>query len=480
MKPSYKRFLSAIIILVIGIPLSCFSQNQRKVDSLEKVLLNAEENMDKVTLLFKLEGQLYLSVPDKALKYNEQALALSLRLNYEKGEGPAHNNMGIIFWQKGEYPKALKHFHEAEASFEKLGNKRMASTVLNNIGGVYWNQQDLDRALEYFKQSLALKKELGDKRGIAYSYIGIGVVYKEQAKEAESESKRRARYATALEYYQNAMKLMEDLQDSSVSGNEAMGDIYNNLGSLYQGLESYSIALGYYKQSLKMREKNSDKAGIAGSHRNIGGLHALAKQTNDAIYHWTKGLEVAMEAGALLVAKGMYEDLAILYADRGEFMLACAYDNKFNLAKDNLFNEEKSKDLGRIEAKYEIKAAETERKRLEEEIRVASDKAERRRNNLQYSGILIFMVLLIAALVGVASGRKMMGIKVPLRLMEGLIFFVFLLFFEFTLVLLDPYIELYSAGAPAIKLAFNAILAALIFPLHSFFEEKMTMRIKNS
>jgi len=52
-----------------------------------------------------------------------------------------------------------------------------------------------------------------------------------------------------------------------------------------------------------------------------------------------------------------------------------------------------------------------------------------------------------------------------------------LLFFEFTLVMLDPYIEQYSSDAPAIKLGFNAILAGLIFPLHALFENKMKKRI---
>jgi len=41
------------------------------------------------------------------------------------------------------------------------------------------------------------------------------------------------------------------------------------------------------------------------------------------------------------------------------------------------------------------------------------------------------------------------NLSVPVRLLEGLIFFTFLLFFEFTLVLLDPYIEQYNSGAPA-------------------------------
>jgi len=98
--------------------------------------------------------------------------------------------------------------------------------------------------------------------------------------------------------------------------------------------------------------------------------------------------------------------------------------------------------------------------------------AKSRRDNLQYSGILIFMVLLFAGVFFI--GR----FSIPIRLAEGMIFFSFLLFFEFTLVLLDPYIEQYSSGAPAIKLGFNALLAGLIFPLHSFFETKLKRRIK--
>jgi len=60
---------------------------------------------------------------------------------------------------------------------------------------------------------------------------------------------------------------------------------------------------------------------------------------------------------------------------------------------------------------------------------------------------------------------------------EGLIFFAFLIFFEFLLVLADPYIEGWSSGAPGIKLLFNAGIAALIFPLHSLFETKLKRKL---
>ncbi|MFH1320237.1 MAG: hypothetical protein ABII90_06230 [Bacteroidota bacterium] len=56
-------------------------------------------------------------------------------------------------------------------------------------------------------------------------------------------------------------------------------------------------------------------------------------------------------------------------------------------------------------------------------------------------------------------------------------FFTFLLFFEFCLVYLDPYLETLTEGEPACKLTINAAVAALIFPLHGFFEERLKRRI---
>ena len=46
------------------------------------------------------------------------------------------------------------------------------------------------------------------------------------------------------------------------------------------------------------------------------------------------------------------------------------------------------------------------------------------------------------------------------------------------LVYMDPYIENWTGGAPAYKLIINASLAALIFPLHNFFEGRMTKKKK--
>ena len=97
--------------------------------------------------------------------------------------------------------------------------------------------------------------------------------------------------------------------------------------------------------------------------------------------------------------------------------------------------------------------------------------AKRRRDNLQYSVIFICLLVVFGGVAGLGF------VKVSPRVAEGLIFFSFLILFEFVLVLADPMIDKYSGGAPGYKLLFNALLAGVIFPLHAFFERLLKSRL---
>ena len=94
-----------------------------------------------------------------------------------------------------------------------------------------------------------------------------------------------------------------------------------------------------------------------------------------------------------------------------------------------------------------------------------------RRNLFEYSGVVIGLIIigLFVTLLGF--------VKVKPWVAEGITFFVFLLFFEFLLVLLDPYLDKFTKGEPAYKLLINAGVAACIFPLHALFERMLKRRL---
>ena len=93
---------------------------------------------------------------------------------------------------------------------------------------------------------------------------------------------------------------------------------------------------------------------------------------------------------------------------------------------------------------------------------------------MQYS--LIFLGILVLFGIVLSLGF----IKVSPNIAEGLIFFAFLILFEFVLVFTEPYLENYTNGEPMYNLLANSVLAILIFPVHAILEKLLKKRIVKS
>ena len=141
------------------------------------------------------------------------------------------------------------------------------------------------------------------------------------------------------------------------------------------------------------------------------------------------------------------------------------------LTRDSINNEETQKATIRQQTKYEFEKAQLIKEQEEKEKTRLEAEVTSRRDNLQYSVILIALLVLFGGVLSLGF------VKVSPKMAEGIIFFSFLILFEFLLVLADPYVDRWSGGAPGIKLLFNAGVAAMIFPLHSLFEKKLKRRL---
>ncbi|MFH1320285.1 MAG: tetratricopeptide repeat protein [Bacteroidota bacterium] len=449
------------------------------LDSLRSVYNDpAQPDTNRLQANYEIAWSYIYTQPDSAFLVAQEGLNLAeqLFLNNEDGKierlkwkAQSLNTMGVSYYIRSDYPKALEYYIKSLSLLENMaeqaqikGNSKLYNRAkkalpasYNNIGVLYWNMDDLKTAQEYYFKSMKLKEELGDKKGMAASYSNIGIIYKIQGN-----------YDKALDYYLKSVQIKEELGDDI-----GLAGSYNNIANLYHKQNDYSMALNYYLKSLKIAELLGDKEGMATYYCNLGKFYFARGKLQKALDHCLKGIEISKEIGSLYHEKENCECVSKAYEKMVDHKNAFAYYKQFSMLKDSLFNEEKSKEIGKLEAKYEMEKELAEEKRVAEEQKRIEAEKEARSNNLQYSGILIFIVLLFV-------GVFMLGrVAIPVRFAEGIIFFTFLLFFEFTLVLLDPYIEQFSAGAPAIKLGFNAIIAGLIFPLHSFFEERLKKRI---
>ena len=134
------------------------------------------------------------------------------------------------------------------------------------------------------------------------------------------------------------------------------------------------------------------------------------------------------------------------------------------MKSDSLVETRKIPAVHLSETKQEIALVEKENLKR----RVAAEKAAKESNFLQYSAILLTIVVLLPLL------NLVVNVTVPHVLVRAAAFITVLTLFEFALVFLDPKIELISEGEPLKKLGINLMIAVFIFPLHSFIERRIT------
>ncbi len=400
----------------------------------------------------------------QALAYYFKDLKIAEELGNKKSIAYSYNNIGLIYMKQSDYPQALDYYFKSIKIMEELSNKHAVATIYNNIGIFYANQSDYAQALAYYFKSLKIKEELGNKRGMAMSYTNIGSLYTSIYEQGDA--------STDLSPEAKAKGEASDSVKTSSDKSAKVDSVAQRVGGWARGdLSLLDTALIYLQKAYKLNRELHYEHNMVNTLTGIGSIYDNKNEHISAIQYYQEAVQLADSINALNECSGAHKSLAETYEKLNNHKLALEHYKQYSTLKDSVFNEEKSKDLGKLEAKHEMEMAEQERKRQEEEQqRILTEQTERR-NLLQYSGILIFIVAFFITLL--FSGR----LNIPVRLAEGGVFFTFLLVFEFLLVLTDPYIEQYTGGEPAYKLIVNAGLAGLIFPLHSFFETKLKKRI---
>jgi hypothetical protein len=154
----------------------------------------------------------------------------------------------------------------------------------------------------------------------------------------------------------------------------------------------------------------------------------------------------------------------------GDYKSAFEHHKLYKQYSDSLHNEDKAKEFGRIESRYQFeKEAEEQKRKQAEAKRIAQEETDRR-NNLQYLSIFGGLLVLFGGLAFVGK------LKIPERVLDIALFAALLILFEFLLILFDPILDQYTGGVPIQKLVFNSLIALGFAPLHGFLEGKLKKR----
>ena len=401
-----KTRIILLIILIQVFIFSGFAQND-KIDSLKKLIKINNEDTSQVALLKELcRENRKIGEFEKAFQFGKSAIALGKKIiNQNPPVGvilvtknyvaDSYNNVGIIYWNQGNYDKALEnHFasikirEEALEKAKQIKNNLLVdysnnglSASYNNIGLVFDTQNKYEKAIENYSISLKIQEEIHDKHGMANTYNNIGVIYYNQKN-----------YEKALENYSIAKKYYSEINDK-----QGISSILSNEGVVYKNQGNFDLALGKYFTSLKLREEIGDKLGVANSYDNIGNLYLTQNKIADAKKHLLISLELAKKIGAKNDIMRTYETLATCDSISGNWKGSLAYYKLYKQFNDSIFNEESLEKTIEMSSRFESEKKEAQIKFLEKdkEKQAAVTIAENKRQN----AILLFIVVILLLVI---------------------------------------------------------------------------------
>lgn len=325
-------------------------------------------------------GNLYWNKSEfqTALEYLEVALKSNRTLQNQEYQGEIYKVLGNTYLRIGFVDKALDYYFKSLDIYEALNDQDKYGSICNNIGVAHKDRGEYEQALTYYLKSLDIKKDSSDANAVANVYVNIGILYYHQ------------------EEYDKSLKYLEKIL--GINSNEltdvVLSNIHNNIGQVCVELKDYKKALEHIHIALAINLEAGNKNGVAHSHQEIGRIMQLKGQHDTAMKSYKKALEISREINSLSneasclyllgglchkmkdydtaeqyllkscemneelnikpALMGVCQLLADVYHDTDRFLESCVYMKRMLKLQEELSNEEKSKLLAEMQARFEL------------------------------------------------------------------------------------------------------------------------------
>ncbi|MEL7006634.1 MAG: tetratricopeptide repeat protein, partial [Bacteroidota bacterium] len=168
-----------------------------KIDSLESQLNSSKsEDVLRVDLLNEAGYEYWIINPEKSVKYGEEALDLSEKLDYQNGYAKANRVIGVAYWAQGNQNRALEYLITSQTAYEKIEDQEGIANTMLNIGMVYADLEQYELALKKYDQAIDRFTSLNLDNRIATTFTKMATTFINQGQKSQ-----------ARKYLTNALKL---------------------------------------------------------------------------------------------------------------------------------------------------------------------------------------------------------------------------------------------------------------------------------
>jgi PAS domain S-box-containing protein len=350
----------------------------------EQALTLSEKNKN-----YKI-GECYFS---KALAANLLGNSLESTQLYEKSIDIFKNNenpiqyidalegLASVLTETGDYGTALNDNITALDLAKKIGDSKRTADNLKSIGKIFSQLNKNEKALEYFSQAMEIYQltenidgEVRDLLNISYSYIAL------------------EQYDKALENANQALEINKQ------NGNELLdATCYNALAKIYKMQGNIDKSFDNILRAYEIFQDKDYQLGTTICLISLGELSLYKNDTLKAHKYFKESLSDAKKGSFKPQIQDIYMGFSDLYSAEKNYQISLEYYKKFNQYKDSIFNEDISRQVLELSAKYESVQKENELRKY--------------RDFKKFGLVLIFLILVFISILFFFLRKKSITLK---------------------------------------------------------------------
>ncbi len=383
-------FVLPLILFFLLSHLGGFAQTNLKFRKLDSLLLvnqtHTQNDSAKIVILERVYREyLKLRNLEKFKEYSDQVITLAQKLKLRNFSAYVYYRRATYSHGKTAFLKAEENYYLAIADFNIVKNLKMIAGTYLNLGALYSSIPDYAKCLEVNQKAIAIYEQLGDVSSMASCYTNLSSIYQDLGNQSQSliylqlalkvfageNPKSRGvavveeligsayfeanpvelkkmnvtpgdRLNQAMQHYQKSLKIAEFLNDESITSSvrKGLGDVYSEMGQ-------NDLALAAYQKAILISKDLDDKLSYVDCLYTLGKFYQKLGDHKSALPLFTDSYKIADEANLLDLKKNAIHGLSDSYEALKEYDKSLSFYKQYVLLKEQIFNEEKEKEITR-------------------------------------------------------------------------------------------------------------------------------------
>jgi serine phosphatase RsbU (regulator of sigma subunit) len=285
------------IVLLQGITILVPAQSQKKIDSLNQLLIKTIPDTQRIECLIEMAREIRFNDKAKSLEYAKKAFELGNISDFPYYKARSNFRLGSCLWNVGKDIEAFDYGQKALLLFEGLGNEKGKMDCFLLLGNCY-AKSNPKKSEEFYIKALKIAEKIKDEYVIAATYGNIGAL---DASNKISEASLNYTRKSA-----EAFKKLGNLYNYYLmTGNVANDNM--RAKKFKEALVDYRIIYGYYKKENLLDEQLKCASLIQKCFSGLNQKDSVAKLVNDVSKNLRNKISIVQQLNIYLIIENYFE-----------------------------------------------------------------------------------------------------------------------------------------------------------------------------